>query len=152
MTRILISAFIVFATAFSVLGSEPKISKASATSDEQKIVALNQEWADAEVRQDEAVLQRILDDRFLVTDGQGKTIDKAAFIDAVRHFSMVSQIIGDQIIHLYDNTAVVVGTATIQFSGSAELRQLRYTTTYVKRQGMWRAIAEQYRVLPLAAK
>ena len=146
MTRILISTFIVFATAFSVLGSEPKISKASATSDERKVLALNQEWADAEVRHDEAALQRILDDRFIVTDDEGKTKDKAAFIEETRHFSMISQTLADDTVRIHGHTAIVVGTSTIRFraKGQEQALVIRYTAVYIKRHGQWRAIAEQF--------
>lgn len=45
------------------------------------VVALSDVWIDAELRHDEAALERILDDRLLAIFSSGRTIDRGAFID-----------------------------------------------------------------------
>jgi ketosteroid isomerase-like protein len=120
-------------------------SKASATSDEDQILALNREWGDAEVRHDEAILQRILDDRFVCTWHSGKTVDKAGFIVAVLRGSFISQTLSDEITFIHGDTAVSVGTDTVKGfapDGAEETNVLRFTATFIKRDGQWRAVAE----------
>jgi ketosteroid isomerase-like protein len=116
-----------------------------ATSDEDQILALNRKWGDAEVRHDDAVLQRILDDRFVCTWPSGMTVDKAGFITAVFHGSFISQTFSDEITLIHGDTAVSVGTDTVKgFAtyGAEETDVLRFTATYIKRDGQWRAVAE----------
>src|SRR5260370_33898965 len=50
-----------------------------AASDEQRVLQVDQEWADAENRRDEAAMRRILDDRFIGTE-EGETLDRDAYI------------------------------------------------------------------------
>ncbi len=113
--------------------------------DEQQVLAVNQAWADAEADHDNATLQRILGDRFVVTDAAGQTIDKEAFIEKLLRLSLASQTVAHDIVRIHGDTAVVIGTTTVSFlvHGKEETQAFRYTATYIKRDGRWRAIAEQ---------
>jgi len=108
-------------------------------------MALNREWGEAEIRHDEAALQRILDDRFVCTWPGGKTVDKAGFMAAVLQGSFISQTLSDEITLIHGDTAVSVATDTVTGfadNGAEETHVLRFTATYIKRAGQWRAIAE----------
>jgi ketosteroid isomerase-like protein len=118
---------------------------AATISDEEQVLALSREWVDAEVRRDLATIERILDDRFVCTWPNGTTVDKIGFIGEIRRSSWVSQALSDTIVHIHGDTAVEVGTGTAGYiaDGKEASAPYRYTVVYVKRQGEWRAIAEQ---------
>jgi ketosteroid isomerase-like protein len=114
--------------------------------DEQQIVALEREWADAEVKHDSAALERILDDRFVATFATGKPLDKHAFIAQAMKFSFTSQSVAHDVIQIYGDTAVIVGMGTgnsRSADGKEQAQTFRYTAVFQKRQGRWFAIAEQ---------
>jgi ketosteroid isomerase-like protein len=111
--------------------------------DEQQLIAIEQQWGDAEVNHDEAVLNRILDDNFVMVAQNGQVVGKAAFIGEARKFTFTSMKFVRDRIQANGDTAIVVDSFTIHFASGADSAPLRCTVTYVKRQGQWRALAEQ---------
>jgi len=152
MTRMLCTTLAAFVIVAPVASSQSHAPKLSASPDEKQLIALNQQWSDAEVKHDEATLQRILDDRFVCTDDDGKTTDKAGFIKEILQSHMTSQAAADDVVHIHGDTAVLVGTTTVRFlsGGKEQALSFRYTVVYLKRNGQWRAIAEQLGRLPAA--
>lgn len=118
--------------------------------DEQQVIATESDWVQAEVHRDAAVLERVLDDRFLVNSSTGELSDKAAVIAEVLGWKMISQTITDRTVVVDGNTAIVFGTANFRFAVDGkddEVSAGRYTTTYIKRDGRWRALALQMTAL-----
>jgi len=114
-------------------------------SDEQQLVELDRQWCDAEVKHDEAVLNRILDDRFLVVSASGQvTKGKAAFIQMVRKFTFTSYTVLHDHIQIHGDTAIVVAQLTTRTQDGIDSAPVRCTVTYVRQQGRWRAIAETF--------
>jgi len=104
----------------------------------------------AEVHRDAAVLERVLDDRFLVNSSTGKLSDKASVIADALAWKMISQTITDRTVLVDGDTAMVFGTANFRFAIEGkddEVSAARYTTTYIKRDGRWRALALQMTAL-----
>lgn len=129
-------------------GAEP----AMASDAEREVLALEDQWVQAEIHGDEATLQRILDDRFVMTWGSGKTVDKASYIEGIIEAkgTILSEELTDRIVLVEGNTVVVVDTDTLQgknAAGEPWKLVLRMTTTYVKRDGRWVVLAEQ--VVPI---
>jgi hypothetical protein len=130
--------------AVSTVRAEADVAPATAASDEQQVIAVETEWVDAEVRHDEAVLDRVLDERFLVNSSKGVPRNKASVIADVRGWNLVSETITDRTVLVDGNTAIVFGTATFRFAVEGrvgETSAARYTTTYIRRDGRWRALA-----------
>lgn len=152
MTGMLCTILSALAIAAPVASGQTPAAKVSPSPDEKQLIALNQQWSDAEVKHDEATLQRILDDSFVFTDDDGKTTDKAGFIKEILQSHMTSQAAADDVVHTYGDTAVLVGTTTVRFvsGGKEQALSFRYTVVYLKRNGQWRAIAEQLGRLPAA--
>jgi ketosteroid isomerase-like protein len=126
------------------------VSAAPALTDEQQVIATETEWVQAEVQRDVAVLERVLDDRFLVNSSTGKLSDKATVIADVLGWKMSSQTITDRTVLVDGDTAIVFGTANFRFAVEGkddEVSAGRYTTTYIKRDGRWRALALQMTAL-----
>jgi len=146
MVRYLLGAFILGAIAILPALATPPPAEALAMSDEQRVLALEQEWSDAEVTHDATVLQRILDDHFVATDENGKTTNKAAFIEDVLHYSMLAQRLAHDFTRVDGDTAILVETDTVKTSdqGKEVTEVYKVTVVYLKRHGQWRAIAEQF--------
>jgi ketosteroid isomerase-like protein len=87
-----------------------------------------------------------------MTWGSGKTVDKASYIEGIikGKGTILSEELTDRIVLIEGNTVVVVDTDTLQgknAAGEPWKLVLRMTTTYVKRDGRWVALAEQ--VVPI---
>jgi ketosteroid isomerase-like protein len=140
----------------AVLAGEPK-SAASAPSGDarQQVLDLDKEWAAAETKHDAVTLDRILDEKFLVTFGSKKPYNKAASIKAITEGEVdptESQTLTDASVIVDGDTAVIVATDTLRGTknGAAYMEVARYTVTYVHRHGRWRALAEHLVFVPQA--
>lgn len=92
------------------------------------------------------VLERVLDDRFMVNLSAGKLSDKTTVIADVLSWKMTSQTITDRTVVVDGDTAIVYGTANFRFAADGKDDEMwagRYTTAYIKRDGRWRALALQ---------
>ncbi len=88
----------------------------------------------------------MLDDRFLVNSISGKLRDKPTVIADVLGWTMVAQTITDRTVVVDGDTAVLFGTANFRFAVEGkddEVLAGRYTTTCIRRDGKWRALALQ---------
>ncbi|UCC15798.1 MAG: nuclear transport factor 2 family protein [Gammaproteobacteria bacterium] len=93
---------------------------------------------------DEATLRRVIDDQFILNSNSGLTSGKEALIEGVLGWNMTGQTISERSALVTCDTAVIFGTTELRFAvpGEADTSSLlRYTYTYVKRDGQWRAIA-----------
>src|ERR1035437_5801839 len=128
---------------------------AATATDEQQLAALEQEWGKAAGAHDAATLARILDDQFVGTFGTGKLLDKKAFITAMTDGPVdatISQTLTDQTIVVAGDTAILVETDTVRRikNGQPVENVYRFTTTYIRRDGRWLALAEQTAKFPPA--
>jgi ketosteroid isomerase-like protein len=122
-------------------------------SEEQRVLAAEDEYVAAEVARDEATLRRLVDDRFAFNSGKGTVAGKEEFIQSVLKLAMVGQAIRERSVLLEGDIALVFGTADLRFGGEGKeetAQSLRYTSTYVKRRGQWRMLALQMQ--PRASK
>ena len=150
MTRVHVRAAIVLVVALTSVRAVASAPTIAASTDEQQVVATESEWVQAEIHRDAAVLERVLDDRFLVNSSTGELSNKAAVIAEVLGWKMVSQTITDRTVLVDGDTAIVFGTANFRFAVEGkddEASAGRYTTTYIKRDGRWRALALQMTAL-----
>lgn len=113
----------------------------------QQVMALLRDWVTAENEHDAAALQRILDDQFITTSGAGKPGSKESFIKSLtagKADPRQSQSLTDESVVVDGDTAVVVGTDTFHRTDGAapDGLALRYTITFIHRNGRWLALAE----------
>lgn len=111
MLRSFAHVVIGLALAHLTAQGQPSIPPSSGD-DEKQLLALERQWVDAEVKHDAAFLDRILDDRFIVIDSQGRTQDKAAFVATVLKSAMASQTLSDETVRIFGDTAIIFGTDT----------------------------------------
>ncbi len=126
--------------------AQPMSATATLEIEEQRVLATEDEYIVAEVSRDEAALRRKIDDRFVFNASDGTTSGKEDLIDEVLKMAMVGQTVRERSVLIEGDIAIVHGTADLKFAGPGETEtasSLRYTSTYVKRDGQWRMLALQ---------
>ena len=111
-----------------------------------RVLAVEDAYVAAELARDEAALRRLVDDRFAFNSSHGTTTDKEALIESVLAMKMVGQTISERSVLVEDGIALVFGTTELRFAGPGEPETkstLRYTSTFVLREGAWRLLALQ---------
>ncbi len=121
-------------------------ASAPQSAEEQRVLAVEDEYIAAEVARDEATLRRLVDDRFAFNSSKGTVTGKEDFIQTVLKLAMVGQKVRERSVLIEGDIALIFGTAELRFAdpGKEEsMENLRYTSTYVKREGQWRMLALQ---------
>ena len=117
-----------------------------AQSEEQRVLAAEDEYVAAEVKRDEATLRRLVDDRFVLNSNNGSTSGKEELIRSILGMTMIGQTIRERTVLMEGDVAIIFGTADLHFlsaGGSETVTSLRYMSTYVNRDGQWRMLALQ---------
>jgi hypothetical protein len=108
------------------------------------VLAAEDEYVVAEVARDEPTLRRLVDARFVRVLGNGTTYGKEELIQGILKLRMSKQSLRERSALVESNFAVVIGTADIWFAqaeGPDKLSTLRYSSTYIKREGQWRMLS-----------
>jgi len=112
---------------------------------EQELIKLENEWAEAILKNDIAFLERIYADDFIFTDEDGVVWTGAQDIANIKSGEAVytSFVSDDMKVHVYGDTAVVFGRNTIKgkFRGKDISGQSRWTDTWIKKAGRWQCAA-----------
>jgi ketosteroid isomerase-like protein len=147
MRTALVVATVLTGFLASLTGCAPHMTASSdMRAEEQRVLATEDVYVAAEVGRDEETLRRLIDDRFVFNSSGGTTSGKEEFIQNVLKMNMVGQSVRERSVLLEGDIALVFGTADLRFArpGKADSASaLRYTSTYVKRQGQWRMLALQ---------
>lgn len=109
---------------------------------EQEIRAMEKLWNESRVRADVAALDRLLDEGWTVTHGDGTINTKAEYLADLKSgdrkfFADVKQ--DDFTVRLYGDTAVAAGISDskVEYKGKPSGGALRFTRVYIKRDGRW---------------
>lgn len=124
-------------------GRQTRVAPASA---EQSLRVADQQWSEAFKNRDKEALNRILDDQFIFTGDEGQVFDKTQYIDgAIRVIKVESYSLDEITVRVFGDTGVVAGrwTGKLTIDGKDASGAFRYTDTFVKRLGRWRAVALQ---------
>jgi ketosteroid isomerase-like protein len=116
------------------------------SSKEEQALAAEDAYVAAEISRDEDALRRLIDDRFVYNSNDGTTFGKETLVKSVLGMNMVGQTISERSVVVEGDIAIIFGTAEIQFGVPGKdnrISTLRYTSTYVNREGQWRMIALQ---------
>jgi hypothetical protein len=141
-------AAIIASTVLGPITSDAQVMTTSVPrqTEEQRVLAAEDEYIAAEVTRDEATLRRLVDDRFAFNSSKGTITGKEEFVQSVLKLAMVGQKIRERSVLIEGDIALIFGTAELRFAdlGKEEsVQDLRYTSTYVKRHGQWRMLALQ---------
>jgi hypothetical protein len=121
-------------TALIMTGFSIGVAQAANPSQESELSALNDAWIDAEVHHDRGALERILDERCLVTLSSGKTVTRSQFIDRILSIEIKPFVVLNEAMNIHGDAALVISTTTD--------RTKKFTWVAVKKQGQWRVISE----------
>ena len=146
--RLIFSSTLLVSLALSPLigCAQSMTSPTTQHSEERRVLATEDEYVAAEVSRDEAALRRLVDDRFQYNTGRGTTTGKEELIASLLKMNMVGQTIKERSLMIEGSIALVFGTAEIRFANAGKpesVSTLRYTATYISRQGQWRLLALQ---------
>ena len=112
---------------------------AAQASTEEEIAAAEEKWAAAWTNGDKTAYSELLADEFTWTYVTGRVIDKSQAVDALSPFTIPET---SKTIHVYDNSAVVYGTASLVFQGRPIVE--RFVRIWVKNEaGSWQAVLFQ---------
>ena len=118
---------------------------------EQSLEAAERQWTEAFKNRDKNALNRMLDDRFGFTDDKGQVLSKTQYVDAaMQAIKVESYSLDDMTVRVFGDTAVVAGrwAGKLTIDGKDASGAFRYTDTFVKRLGRWRAVASQNTRMP----
>ncbi len=99
----------------------------------------------AMVKNDLAALDKLLAPELIYTHGDGRVVDKAAFIADLKtgDFKYVSIDAGESKVRVFGDTAIVSGVAGMSVTNKGAPAKIRivYSTTHLRRNGSWQMVA-----------
>jgi ketosteroid isomerase-like protein len=136
-------------------GSKPPSKGRQTTSTpanaEQSLKVAEHQWAEAFKNRDKDALNLMLDDRFVFTDDKGQVFSKTQYVDAaIQTMKVESYSLDDMTVRVFGDAAVAAGrwAGKLTIDGKDASGAFRYTDTFVKRLGRWRAVASQETRMP----
>ena len=121
------------------------LSATSAIQDDKQLIAgLDTEYQAAVKRNDATTMARILDDRFVLVLGDGRTATKADLIDQATRktttYEQQDEEVGTQTVRVFGDTAVVTAKLWVKGAraGAAFDRKLWFSDTYVRTPAGWK--------------
>lgn len=112
---------------------------------EETIQKLEQEWGDALVKRDQAVIDRIAADDWLLTDPEGKLVEKAKSDADLKSGAITFESfhLDELKVRVFGETAIAYGLETekSKYQGKDTSGQYRFTDVFIKRNGRWQAIS-----------
>ena len=122
--------------------------------DEQAIVKIQHDWADARLKRQSSFPKRIEADDFTVVWFDGRIVNKEEDVKTYESddATFTEFKIDDLKVHFYGDTAIVVGQGSIQARTKTQDLSGKYvwTDTFVKVSGEWKAVASQ--VTPVSSQ
>lgn len=118
----------------------------------QELIALEEKWIEAENAHDSETLRTILDERFIAISDGGVS-SREEFIANITKGPVdptQTQTLIDRTFLIDGDTAVVTEIDHVQRmrDGTSADFAIRCTTTYIRRDGRWRALAEVFNKVP----
>jgi len=136
--------FLLFVLLLSPLPSSEK-ARDTAQADQEKLVALENAWNQAQLHRDAKAVEQLLPETFVYTDYDGTLMNKAAFLADVRdqNYRATSIVNSNMQVFPYQNMAIVVGTyrAKGTYKGKSFDHHGRFTDTWVFKDGVWQCAA-----------
>jgi len=115
--------------------------------DEQALMKIQHEWAEARVKGDSSYTRRIEADDCTIVWPDGRSVNKRGDLESMTADIIFSEFkIQNLHVRLYGDTGIVVGEGIIQArKGNEDLLGGRYvwTDTFPNQSGQWKVIASQ---------
>ena len=118
----------------------------------QNLVKLENDWAKAGLAGDAAALEKLLTTDYVYTNQDGEVASKAEMVTGIKSGATkyTSFTVGDMKVHVYGDAAVVIGKAHLKGTenGKPIDEEVRFTDTWIKRDGRWVCGATQVTRIP----
>jgi ketosteroid isomerase-like protein len=128
------------------------LAKTQTGSVEQEIMKLVNGWNKSVIKLDVSFMEQILADDYTWTDPAGKIHSKAEEIASMKsEEGLVTSAIDDEVkIRVYGDAAVVTGRTIAKWKaeGKEGTNQIRWTDTWIKRDGRWQCVADHVSNVP----
>jgi ketosteroid isomerase-like protein len=122
--------------------------------DEQALIKIQHEWAEARMKGDRSYIQRLEAENCTVVWPDGSIVNKREDLKSMSGDIVFTEFkIDDLQVRLYGDTGIVVGQGTIRaHEGKRSLLggKFVWTDTFVKQNGAWKVVASQ--VTPVLTK
>ena len=118
---------------------------------ERQLFRLENEWAQAVVKRDPAILHQMTAPDWVYSDETGVMEREAGIKSFTTGTDTVRQASNERMRALvYDNAAVVIGVLVMKGSGASGpfTNRYRYTDSWVKLDGRWQCVASQDYLIP----
>jgi ribosomal protein L18E len=111
----------------------------------EALINLENQWVDALVKANTAILDSIFVDTYVDTDEQSHRSDKQGVLSVLKsgELKIASIKLSDLHAYVYGDTAVVTGSALQagNFKGQPLTAAIIFTDTFIRQNGKWRAVA-----------
>jgi ketosteroid isomerase-like protein len=140
MKQFLIAVFpmLLLARVTSVSADEAK--------DIEQITKIEREWSESFVKRDSSVPQQVEAEDFTMVDPDGKLLNKGEDIkNMTGDVVFTASKVDDLKVRIFGDAAVAVGVSSVKGHDKKNdiSGQYRWTDTFVKQNGEWRAVASQ---------
>jgi ketosteroid isomerase-like protein len=136
-----------FAIAQEGAAKSEKPKKSGAASVEEQIKKLEQDWAQATIKEGAPAVDKYEADDIVTTDPGGRVTDKTQDKKDLSSgdLKFESMELSDMKVQVYGNTAVATGANTLKgsYKGQDISGKYRFTDTWVKRGGKWQVVSTQ---------
>ncbi|MCU1310926.1 MAG: hypothetical protein JWO20_2051 [Candidatus Angelobacter sp.] len=144
---ILATLFGILVLSFLAMAQSSQMSQSSQGGDEQKLKDMENKWADAAKSGDTSAVNSMLSDKYVSTESDGTMHTKSEALDRMKKAKVTSSAVSDVQVHMIDpNTAIVTGVWTgggTDADGKPFNATERFTDTFVKEGGQWKAVATE---------
>jgi hypothetical protein len=139
LQRKLILLPLIFLFSVCVLAQSPAINQ------QERLIALEKMWDQAQLLRDAAALERLVGPGFINTEWDGTVSDRAKFLSDIRDplYKPAAMSIRDLSIKLYGSTAIVVGGYHTEgrYRDQPYDHVGRFTDTWILQDGRWQCVA-----------
>ena len=122
---------------------------------ERVLFRLEDEWAQAVVKRDPAILHRMTAPNWVYSDETGVMEREAGIKSFTTGTDTVRQALNERMrAFVYDNAAVVIGVLVMKGSGANGpfTNRYRYTDSWVRLDGRWQCVASQDYLIPASKR
>lgn len=126
------------------------LSIAAAAQDSTKVIAMENAWNQAELKNDASAVQLLLAEDFIMTTADGELLNKSQIIASIRDKSYEPEALQstNMAVHAHGSTAVVTGAYYEKGTdkGKSWERRGRFTDTWMFMENRWQCIGSHFSV------
>ncbi len=140
--------FVATAVVMSCIGLMPRSQAGSLPDPAQELIGMEHRWIDATIKGDADAFASFMAYQYVAVVSNARIRDKTTWVEGVRSGSRKYESVelSNLKVRLYGDTAVVTGEYTQKATSTGQDYSARgaYVTTWLKRNGRWRAIASGF--------